>query len=186
MWLPKFACPECRGVDLAPGDVPRSFVCPRCGSWFGCTEGVYRFLASDRAAAAAPFVRQYRHVREREGYRSKAPGYYVQLPSVAANDPHALEWRIRRESLVHLQRLALPAVWTAPVRVLDLGAGSGWLSHRLAADGHQVVAVDRMDDAEDGLGACCHYPESFAVVQADFDALPFEPGQFDLAVFDGS
>jgi SAM-dependent methyltransferase len=43
-----------------------------------------------------------------------------------------------------------------------------------------------VDDEADGLGACCHYPVPFATVQADFDALPFEPGQFDVAVFNGS
>ena len=31
-----------------------------------------------------------------------------------------------------------------------------------------------------------HYPVTFAVVQADFDALPFAPAQFDLVVFNGS
>ncbi len=72
------------------------------------------------------------------------------------------------------------------MRVLDLGAGSGWLSHRLATLGYRVVAVDRLDDEADGLGACRHYPIAFPAVQADFDALPFEPHQFDLVVFDGS
>ena len=40
-----------------------------------------------------------------------------------------------------------------PIRVLDVGAGNSWLSHRLASFGHQVVAVDRLDDELDGLGA---------------------------------
>ena len=78
------------------------------------------------------------------------------------------------------------AAGTLPVHVLDLGAGSGWLSHRLAALGHRAVAVDAIDDEVDGLGAARHYPTDFASVQADFDALPFAPGQFDLVVFNGS
>ena len=49
-----------------------------------------------------------------------------------------------------------------------------------------MVAVDRLDDDADGLGACRHYPIAFAAVQADFDALPFEPHQFDVVVFTGS
>jgi SAM-dependent methyltransferase len=48
------------------------------------------------------------------------------------------------------------------------------------------VALDRLDDEADGLGACRHYAVPFAAVQADFDALPFEPSQFDLVVFDGA
>jgi SAM-dependent methyltransferase len=108
------------------------------------------------------------------------------LPSVARDDPRAAEWRLRRESYAHVQRHALPAVWLGPARVLDLGAGCGWLSHRLASFGHRMVAVDRLDDDADGLGACRHYPVAFPAVQADFDALPFEPHQFDVAIFTGS
>jgi ubiquinone/menaquinone biosynthesis C-methylase UbiE len=73
-----------------------------------------------------------------------------------------------------------------PIRVLDLGAGCGWLSHRLASLGHSVVAVDLQDDELDGLGACRYYSAPFTAVQADIDALPFAPAQFDLAVFEGS
>jgi SAM-dependent methyltransferase len=46
--------------------------------------------------------------------------------------------------------------------------------------------VDAIDDEVDGLGATRHYQTRFAAVQADFDALPFAPGQFDLVVFNGS
>jgi SAM-dependent methyltransferase len=73
-----------------------------------------------------------------------------------------------------------------PLHILDLGAGSGWLSHRLSSLGHRPVAVDALDDEVDGLGAARHYSTPFPVVQADFDALPFAPGQFDLVVFNGS
>ena len=190
IWLPKFACPECRkalpvnganGADSAGG-----VVCSHCGTTFTRANGVYRFLSAERAEAAEPFQRQYRLVREREGYRLASPDYYLRLPAVSSDDPHAAEWRIRRESFAHLQRHALAERSRGSIKVLDLGAGSGWLSHRLAADGHCPVAVDRLDDEADGLGACRHYPVPFAAVQADFDALPFESSQFDLVVFDGS
>jgi SAM-dependent methyltransferase len=188
VWLPRFACPECRAaVDNDEDDENGvRLACRGCGAGFGRDGGVYRFLSSERAEAAEPFLRQYRTVRGREGYRPATPEYYRMLPCVAGDDPHAGQWRVRRESYVHLQRHALPAVWQRPVHALDLGAGSGWLSHRLAALGHRVVAVDRLDDEADGLGACRHYPVPIVAVHADFDALPFEPSQFDLVVFDGS
>jgi SAM-dependent methyltransferase len=181
VWLPRFACPECR----APVPVP-ALACGGCGARFDRRGGVYRFLSSGRAEAAEPFQRQYRAVRARDGYRPAAPEYYRTLPYVARDDPRAGQWHVRRESYVHLQRYALSAFGQGPVQALDLGAGSGWLSHRLAAVGHRTVAVDRLDDEADGLGACRYYPVSFVAVQADFDALPFEPSQFDLVVFDGS
>lgn len=187
MWLPKFACPECReGAPWNGANGARDFVCPRCGAAFSRGDGVYHFLSRQRADAAEPFHQQYRLVRQREGYRPTSPEYYRKLPSVPPADPHAAEWRIRRQSFAHLERHALPGVWHGPIHALDLGAGNGWLSHRLAADGHSVVAVDRLDDEADGLGACRHYPVPFAAVEADFDRLPFEPSQFELAVFNGS
>jgi SAM-dependent methyltransferase len=160
--------------------------CTRCGLTFEAHGGVYRFLSPDQAGAAEPFARQYRAVREREGYRSAAPEYYRSLPCVARGDRHSAEWRIRRESFTNLQWHAMPAAGRGVAHVLDLGAGNGWLAHRLAAHGHRVAAVDRLDDEADGLGACRHYVAPIVAVQADFDALPFEPSQFDLVVFNGS
>lgn len=183
-WLPAFACPECREATTRDG--ADAVLCGRCGSRFEQRGGVYRFLSARRAEAAAAFARQYRLVREREGYRVESPDYYRALPSVDRRCPRAAEWRVRRESCEQLSRRVLSGVDRGPLRVLDLGAGNGWLSHRLAAAGHRVVAVDRLDDEADGLGACRHYGVRFAAVQADFDALPFEPEQFDVAVYDGS
>jgi SAM-dependent methyltransferase len=159
--------------------------CAACGRSYGLRDGVWRFLTEERARADEPFVRQYRTVREHEGYRASSPEYYRELPEVADSDPHAAEWRVRQESYEHLLQFVLGSSGM-PMRVLDLGAGNGWLSHRLAALGHEVVAVDRIADAADGLGAACHYPVRFPVVQASFDALPFVPEQFDAAVFNGS
>ena len=130
-------------------------------------------------------MRQYRAVREQEGRILGSPEYYRRLPSVASDDPYAGEWRIRRETYHHLLQHVL-AAGPQPVQVLDLGAGTGWLSHRLSALGHAAVAVDAIDDDRDGLGATRFYPTEFAVVHADFNALPFAPGQFDLVVFNGS
>jgi SAM-dependent methyltransferase len=152
---------------------------------FDHSDGIWRCLSPNRAAQLERFVRQYRAVRARDGYRTPDAGYYRTLPAVAAGDPQAGTWQIRRETYHHLLGHVL-AAGPAPLRILDLGAGSGWLSHRLAALGHSPVAVDAIDDAVDGLGAARHYATPFPLVQADFDTLPFQPGQFDLVIFNGS
>lgn len=146
---------------------------------------MWRFLSASRSAQLEPFTRQYRAVREREGYRPSSPEYYRRLPRVPSDDPHAADWRVRGETYRHLLGHVL-AAGPASMRVLDLGAGSGWLSHRLAELGHHVVALDAIDDDADGLGAARHYAIEFAAVQADFAALPFAAAQFDLAAFNGS
>ena len=160
--------------------------CASCGTRFEQHDRVWRFLSNGRERAAAAFAAQYRAVRERDGHRSTAADYYRMLPTVPRDHPQADEWRIRRESYAQLHESAIPAIWLGPMRVLELGAGCAWLSYRLATLGYHVVAVDRLDDDADGLGACRHYPIAFAAVQADFDALPFEPHQFDVVVFTGS
>jgi len=183
VWLPRFTCPECSADAATDGD--DAVVCVRCGLRFVRRGGVWRCLTAARSERLEPFIRQYRAVREREGYRATAADYYRKLPTVPPTDPHAGDWQIRRETYHHLLGHVL-AAGPLPLHILDLGAGSGWLSHRLSALGHRVVAVDALDDEVDGLGAARFYETGFPAVQADFDALPFTPGQFDLVVFNGS
>jgi ubiquinone/menaquinone biosynthesis C-methylase UbiE len=70
--------------------------------------------------------------------------------------------------------------------VLDLGAGNGWLSYRLASRGHRLAAVDLLVNPLDGLGAYVHYDVSFTPVQAEFDRLPLAKDRADLVIFNGS
>lgn len=182
MWVPVFACPECSAeLEAAHAE---ACGCARCGNRYTCADGLWHFLTPARTRILEPFLRQYRAVRERDNRRRVAASYYQCLPWVEAGDPHASEWQIRRETYGHLLRRVLAE--SDSMRILDLGAGNAWLSHRLAALGHEAVAVDALDDDADGLGALKHYPVRFAAIQADYDALPLAPRQFDLVVFNGS
>jgi SAM-dependent methyltransferase len=179
MWTPEFACPECRlPCHLEP---PDGFACSACKRLFPYSDGIYRFLTPQRKAAAAPFEEQYRVVRLRDGHRFDRIERLRALPDVPPADANAGEWSIRKASLARLMGIA-----ASDARVLDLGAGCGWLSHRFAATGRRAVAVDRFDDDIDGLGAARRFDVPFAAVQADFDALPFTAGQFDLVVLNAS
>jgi SAM-dependent methyltransferase len=163
--------------------------CPVCGHHLEVRDGIYRALTERLATAAEPFERQYRLVRGAEGRRSLSPDGYRALPDVrpaASGDPRAAEWRLRRESWSLFRRHCLAALPRGAARIVELGAGCGWLSHRLASAGHHLVAVDRLDDEADGLGVCRYYSTPIVAVQADFDELPFAAAQFDVAVFAGS
>jgi SAM-dependent methyltransferase len=76
------------------------------------------------------------------------------------------------------------------LRILDLGAGNGWLSYRLALQGHLPIAVDLLTNDRDGLGAAVHYNSNihplFPRVQAELDRLPFVSSVFDLVIFNAS
>src|SRR5262245_41387204 len=103
MWLPRFICPECHAAleDRNPDRLAR-LVCAACGRSYSCRDGVWQFLAAERATVLAPFMSQFRDVREREGRRRTAATYYRALPVVPEQDPDAGEWRIRQESYRHL------------------------------------------------------------------------------------
>jgi len=188
-WTPAFACPECGSTLVAastarPSTGPLS--CRLCDVEVGCRGGILRFLSDLRLAEIEPLIAQYRRVRDQDGYRQRPAGYYRQLPQVSRDDPQHAVWRIRQDSFRHLYRRVLTPLGRRPLRVLDLGAGNGWLSHRLTLLGHACVAVDWLDDPEDGLGAALHYPTTFTRLQADFDHLPVVGGQFDVVIFNAS
>ena len=148
-------------------------------------DGIYRLLPPRRLEEVEPFLTQYRRIRAADGYRQRSAAYFRSLPNVEAGDAQAGTWRVRQESLRNLGRV-LGRFKARPLRILDLGAGNGWLSHRLTGLGHSCVAVDWLDDVEDGLGAFRNYPIRFTCVQADFDDLAMAPGQFDVAIFNAS
>jgi SAM-dependent methyltransferase len=149
-------------------------------------DGIYRLLSHERLLEIEPFLAQYRRIRVADGYRQRDAAYYRGLPEVARGDPQHAVWRIRQQSFRHLSGTVLPRLGRGPLRVLDLGAGNAWLSHRLTLLGHACVAVDWLDDPDDGLGAALHYPTTFTRLQADFDQLPMVRGQFDAVIFNAS
>ena len=149
-------------------------------------DGLFVCLEPRRAAEVEPFLAQYRRVREQDGYRADRSEYYRALPDAPADDPQRGIWRIRRRSFDRVRQAVQATGIESGPAVLDLGAGCGWLSYQLARFGCRSVAVDLLADDRDGLGAVRHYDVPFTCVQADFDALPFAPRQFDLVIFNGS
>lgn len=188
MWTPAFACPSCRAA-LAIETVES--VCHACGLTFE-SSGIPRLITAESVARTSAFLTQYRAIRRRDGHGAMTVDDYRRLPDVHAAHPAATEWRIRRESWLVLRHLlrsggsGFRPAYRGSLRVLDVGAGNGWLSNRLCREGHAPVAVDLNVDAVDGLGACRAYESAFPVVQADFDALPLAPGQFDVVVMNAS
>lgn len=182
-WTPVFVCPVCATSLTASSS--GALRCGACETEVALRDGIYRFLRPERFAEIEPFLAHYRRVRADDGYRQREAAYYRALPRVDPRDPQASRWRVRQESFRNLMR-GLRRWGRGGLRVLDLGAGNGWLSHRLTALGHRCVAVDWLDDVEDGLGAHRQYPVGFTCAQADFDDLPMAPGQFDLAIFNAS
>jgi SAM-dependent methyltransferase len=107
------------------------------------------------------------------------------LPHVPASHPSASLWAARAQHLQEGLRLAAHALGEGPWRVLEVGAGCAWSGAVLSAQGHRVTAVDASLDAEDGLLAAERVLPggvAFERAEADMEALPLEPGLFDLVL----
>ena len=179
-WSP--AC-HCRcGGSLGPA----GWWCAACGRSYDAGDGMLRWLDDATARALRPFLDQYRRVRARDGYRVSTSEYYQRLPVVPSDDPQRIVWRVRQESFTRVKHLLRARFPSGPIRVADLGAGSGWLSARLGECGCSPVATDVLDDDMDGLGAGRLYQHQFPRVVADFDDLPFAVRQFEAVIFNGS
>jgi len=129
------------------------------------------------------FLEDYAKIRSAEGRGSPDSAYYRALPFADLTGRNSSQWRIRARTFEYFRSRILPE---RSCRILDLGAGNGWLSYRLAQMGHSPVAVDIFADVQDGLGAGRHYPLPIPAVEADFNDLPFPAATFDLAVFNSS
>jgi SAM-dependent methyltransferase len=113
------------------------------------------------------------------------------LPYLATG-PFARQWAVRARTYdAFVTRVLRPAARTCDraLQILDLGAGNGWLSWRMALSGHEAVAIDIRDDDVDGLRAGDSYladAGGFQRVAGSFESLPLEDACVDVAVYNAS
>lgn len=72
------------------------------------------------------------------GYAQEAPGLLKAYEAIAVEDVHRPVWHL---------------ISTEPARLLDIGAGTGRDAAHFATMGHQVVAVEPVDELRDGAKA---------------------------------
>ena len=147
-------------------------------------------VVGSRGAQAA-FRAAYAEHRREEG-RAYESQDLLALPYLRRG-PQATQWAVRaRTFAAFVRRVVEPHSRTLarPLTLLDLGAGNGWLSCRMARLGHQSVALDLRTDRIDGLGAGEAFTSilarPFGRVCGSFEALPFAAASFDVAVFNAS
>lgn len=191
-------CPVCRG-DLgavtyhALGRDHEPIECVACGATLAQDQGIWLALPEHRRRYFDRFVQDYEAIRKAEGRGSENAAFYLALPFQDLTGRNSWQWDIRARTYRYLERRIFSAVGANvphPMTVLDLGAGNGWLSYRLASQGHRPIAIDLQTNTFDGLGAATHYrqylPMLFPRFQAELDQLPFAAGQFDCVVFNAS
>lgn len=182
-----FVCPRCRAT--LERSAPDRVTCPQDGLEFWKVDGIWRFLLPESEAHYARFVADYEAVRHSEGRGSTSASYYRALPFKDLSGRHQADWAIRARSfnvLVKNVLTRLQAPLERSLKILDLGAGNGWLSNRLSAQGDRVIAVDLLVNEQDGLGAWKYYEHSFTPVQAEFNHLPVMDRFADAVIFNAS
>ena len=146
-------------------------------------------VAPTAASARCTFLSQYAVIRHAEGRGSNDPLYYRALPWRDLSGRNSAQWAIRARSYRHFERTVLRAIERKakrPLRILDLGAGNGWMTNQLRQRGHRPIALDIFTDELDGLGALRHYSLPLNGVAAEFDVLPFRDNSLDVAIFNSS
>ena len=196
-WEVTLLCWQCGAplAELTPDTRTGSGIrtCQRCKMTTQYKNGIWRALSPDRVDHFRKFIAEYELIRAAEGRGSAQPGYYLNLPFKDISGRNSDQWAIRARTFRTMQRSIVAPLARrtgCALRILDLGAGNGWLSYRLALQGHLPIAVDLLTNDRDGLGAAVHYNSHihplFPRVQAELDRLPFVSSVFDLVIFNAS
>lgn len=176
-------CPRCKvGIP--------ELECLECGLQLRDIGGIMHALPPERVVHYARFIEEYERIRNAEGRGSEGDDFYLGLPYKDSSGRNSHQWCIRARTFDCLIQKILKPRLPSGAQILDLGAGNGWMSYRLALAGFRPVAVDLLTNSRDGLGAAEHYrsylPEFFPRFRAELAQLPFQNRQFDAVVFNAS
>ena len=164
-------CPECESVvDAESG---------RCAAGHELRDaaGVIRLVPADLAAEVAALEGAVWADRRARGKAPVPVAALAELPfGPATAGDH--EWRLRRADLTVVRSLL---AGRRDVTVLDVGAWNGWLSARLAADGHAVTATE-LFAGPDSLGAHAHAISDWRAVQVDPEDLDRLEARYGLVI----
>jgi SAM-dependent methyltransferase len=144
-----------------------------------------------KPSALQRFAEDYAAHRQAEG-RGHVGEELLALPYIRSG-PQAKQWAVRARTFEAFRAQVVRPMARfvgSPLKVLDLGAGNGWLSYRMALDGHYATALDIRDDRVDGLGASLPFLDltggRMRIAVATFEAIPAADASFDVAVFNAS
>jgi len=181
-------CPYCE-ARLQRGE-DGGLACQGCGRQFPVLGGIPALLRQEDAARFERFSEEYRQARLREGLAPLSAKQTQALPHGQPAGYPPLYWKVRRQTFcAFMSTLAREGPTPACGPAADVGAGTGWLSYRLAELGYQVVAIEASRDEVFGLGAAqIHFSPRvpFLPVQGNLERLPLLASTFALIVFNAS
>lgn len=121
----------------------------------------------------------YLQVREKEG-RIYSDEIAAHLPDIPASHPLTSEWRARAGSANRLEHYLSNLV--APLHVLEVGCGNGWLSHHIASiPGTKVWGLER-GGPELAQAVRLFSSQNLGFLAADIFQAPFPEHRFDVII----
>jgi ubiquinone/menaquinone biosynthesis C-methylase UbiE len=130
------------------------------------------------------FEKLYLQLREKEGRVYTDEEVYA-LPEIGETHPHYNEWEVRKQSshrlISYLQKKQ------QALKILEVGCGNGWLSHRLSAiRGSQVISSDINFTEIQQAARVFQNISNLHFIYADIESEMFGEKQFDVIVFAAS
>lgn len=188
--LDVLACPSCLSPlepEADATDVDTGVLTCRTSSHeFPVKYGIPQLIRPERRGMVEQVAQEFSRTWQLDGWAATDPAQIRNLPSCGLTGRHKVEWRVKARSL----RAILPVIDAAQAnRIADLGAGIGWLSHRLAFLAGEVFAVDILQDQALGLGAARAFVATgpyFERILGELESLPFQSGSFDIVVWNAS
>ena len=187
--LKTLVCPNCLSSLRPEGSFESledgTLACAQEGLAFPVRRGVPRLVRPHKEAELRAFAKSYSRVWRREGWGGE-DGYLLNLPHKDTTGRQKSKWRVKARSM----KVLLDLVDDLQVkRVLDLGAGMGWLSRYLAQRDREVYALDAVLDDVLGLEAATVYLGNgpyFERVWGEMERPPFRDGSLDAVVCNAS
>lgn len=128
------------------------------------------------------FEKNYIRLREKEG-RLYPAEIIVNLPFIPEDHQHAAEWKLRQESCRRILKYLEEK--NIPLKILEVGCGNGWLSHKLAIISNSRVTGIDINTTELAQAKLLFRQENLRFIHGDlYD--PAISGKYDIIVFAAS
>ncbi len=153
---------------------------------FPVRNGIPELVRPERVGSVEAFAMSLSLAWTQDGWGSTEEEYLMEIPGRDVTHRRSAEWKVKARSE---QALLLLMDSLKPRRVVDLGAGVGWLARDLAMSGLEVFALDASMNERVGLLASSVYIRRgryFERVRGEMDSLPFLDHSIDLVVCNAS
>jgi len=130
------------------------------------------------------FEELYLQLREKER-RMYTDEEVLALPGINEANPHYAEWQMRKQSAERL--VSYLQKKQRPLKIMEVGCGNGWLSHRLSAiPGCKVIGSDINFTEIQQAARVFQDISNLHFIYGAIDSDTFEEKQFDVIVFAAS